>query len=152
MEQYLCLYFKHNYYQNIIGYDMVKGFYDLGNTTNSSGIEELINLIRRDQESIQNTGREQPGFTYTLHQFNGQRCLVPDSLEDAAHIIQLVMNYSAAPTGLIIQFASQMVSRPDDFSVFKTWCGKSMQEPFTCCRTERNSRSSNYKPDVPSYR
>lgn len=117
MEQYLCLYFKHNYYQNIIGYDMVRGFYDLGDTTNSSGIGELINLIRRDQESIQNTGREQTGITYTLRQFNGQRCLIPGSLEDAAHIIQLVMNYSATPAGLIIQFASQMVSRPDDLSI-----------------------------------
>lgn len=77
MEQYLCQYFKHHYYQNIVGYDMVKGFYDLGDNRDGSGsgLGELINLIKKDQDSTQAPGQRQAGLLYTIHQFGNQRCL-----------------------------------------------------------------------------
>ena len=115
MEQYLYRYFKERQYQNVLGYDMVQGFYEIGE--NDAGLQELTELIREDRQNAKSTGQEQPGLNYTLHQYGNQKCLVPDSIEDAAHMIQLLMNHSRYPVGLIIQFTSQMVARPDDLSV-----------------------------------
>ena len=116
LEQYLYRYFRERQYQNILGYDMVQGFYDIGENTDS-GVQELAELIREDRQNAKSSGQEPPGLNYTLHQYGNQRCLAPDSIEDAAHMIQLLMNHSRKSTGLIVQFTSQMVARPDDLSV-----------------------------------
>lgn len=98
---------------------MIKGFYDLtdGCGGSNSALAELINLIKEDHESTQTQEERQSGLNYSIHQYGNQKCLLPDSVEDAAHIIQLVMNYSKNSTGIIVQFASQIVARPDDLAM-----------------------------------
>ena len=84
-------------------------------------MQELAELIREDRQNAKSTGQEPPGLNYTLHQYGNQRCLAPDSIEDAAHMIQLADEPQPdSPAGLIVQFTSQMVARPDDLSVDET--------------------------------
>lgn len=116
LEQYLCRYFLERRYQNVVGYDMVQGFYDLYRKE-ESGLQELQKLIQTDRQNTNSSGQRQSGLNYTIHQYGNQKCLTPESLEDAAHMIQLLMNYSTHSTGLIVQFASQMVARPDDLAI-----------------------------------
>lgn len=119
LEQYLTRHLAGRGYQGVLGYDMVQGFHDLIPPRDGapSGLDQLQNLIRQDTRNSR-TERERPaGLSYTLCQYGREQFLRPDSTEDAAHMIQLLMNYSQGALGLIVRTTSQMAARPDDLDV-----------------------------------
>lgn len=117
LDQYLCSTLLHNGYRHVLSYDMVRGFSELSPVQEGTytGIQILRGLIRQEAHSLQsqsqNGSRE---MSYTIQQFGQQTFLRPESPEDAARMIQILMNYSNESLGMIVRFTSQLVARPDD--------------------------------------
>ena len=119
LDQYLCRQMERRGYCHIISYDMVRGFSDLKKSDDGgmSGLDELQQLLQQDRQATSASGgggQRQEELQYTLHRYGNRQFLKPSCMEDAAHMIMLLMNHSGSSVGLIVRFASQLVARPDD--------------------------------------
>ena len=119
LDQYLCRQMERRGYCHILSYDMVRGFSDLKKRDDggASGLDELQQLLQQDRQATSASGgggQRQEELQYTLHRYGNRQFLKPSCLEDAAHMMMLLMNHSGSSVGLIVRFASQLVARPDD--------------------------------------
>ncbi len=124
LEQYLCDFMVAAGYQYVLQYDMVQGFWDMNRSVGAnSGLAELQEQLRLAAQSRQRLcgggGGQQGanGPSFSLSDVNGKQLLLPESLEDAASMIQLMMSNSRAPIGIIVRFSSQFVARPNDLDL-----------------------------------
>lgn len=120
LDQYLCSVMRRAGYTQILSYDMVRGFSDLvkADQDGSCGLKELQELIAQEQKSTRTSNNQEGGaLSYSVHTEGETRYLLPDGLENAAHMIHLLMCHSKTLTGIIMRFTSQLVSRPDDLDL-----------------------------------
>ncbi|MCR5734732.1 MAG: AAA family ATPase [Lachnospiraceae bacterium] len=104
-------------YNGVIFYNPVEGFHDKAGFDQKTDIIDLIEKTV-DREKRERENREE-GTLNLIRRRNaqGQISLSPESIEDAANIISLIMMNSTTPVAMVLSFSSRMSARPDDLDI-----------------------------------
>lgn len=115
LEIYLARMCQSYGYQYILCYDPVEGFHSVyGIQADLNPVEEIERLIKKageDAEGLRN--RPFSGVT-RHHNARGEVTLLPGTLENAAHLIYLLLTSASRSIAVIVSFSSRMAARPDD--------------------------------------
>lgn len=101
-------------YQGVVCYDPVEGFHHVHGLQLKGNV---ISEIERITQEVRNENREQQNSTLNLttrQNAQGDISLIPDSFQDAAHIIYLLLARCSFSVSVIMSFSSRMMARPDD--------------------------------------
>ena len=101
-------------YQGVICYDPVEGFHHVHGLQLKGNV---ISEIDRITKEIRNENHERQNNTLNLtrrHNAQGDILLIPDSFQDAAYIIYLLLSRCSFSVSVIMSFTSRLMARPDD--------------------------------------
>ncbi len=100
-------------YQAILFYNPLEGFHSIyglqQKTDVMSLVESLVGNARNGQGDTLNLSRRQDA--------HGQTALIADTIEDSAHIIDLLLQQSCTSLAVIVSFSSRITARPDDLDI-----------------------------------
>ena len=136
-------------YQGVVCYDPVEGFHHIhglqlkGNVI--SEIERIVLEIRNENGNQQNNT-----LNLTRRQnAQGDISLIPDSFQDAAHIIYLLLSRCSFSVSVIISFSSRMMARPDDLDTDERMTFMYLQNGAANARKNRAGDYSNSDASKP---
>lgn len=133
-------------YQGVVCYDPVEGFHHVHGLQLKGNV---ISEIERITQEARNENRDQQNNSLNLtRRQNAQRdiCLVPDSFQDAAHIIYLLLSRCSFSVSVIMSFSSRMMARPDDLDTDERMTFMYLQNGATNAKKNRAGDFSN--PDA----
>lgn len=104
-------------YQGVVCYDPVEGFHHIhGLQVKGNAISEIERIVQEEGSGTQ----DQHGSALNLTRrksAQGEESLIPDSFQDAAHIIYLLLTKCSFSVSVILNFSSRMTARPDDLDL-----------------------------------
>lgn len=104
-------------YQAILSYNPIEGFHLINRLQQKINVLDLVEKIVADAQNDQRGGQE-GSVTVTKRKTTlGHDALFADSMEDAAHIIDLILANSTTSIAVIVTFSSRMTARPDDLDI-----------------------------------
>ncbi len=114
----LALYLAHTCqslgYQSVLFYTPVEGFYSINGLQQKADALSLVeNIVRNAQDGQQKDSIRLSRRKSTI----GNDSLAAESMEDAAHIINLILTQSSTSIAVIVSFSSRMMARPDDLDM-----------------------------------
>ena len=136
-------------YQGVVCYNPVEGFHHIhglqlkGNVI--SEIERIVLEVRNENGNQQNNTLN---LTRRLNA-QGDISLIPDSFQDAAHIIYLLLSRCSFSVSVIISFSSRMMARPDDLDTDERMTFMYLQNGATNARKNRAGDCSNSDASKP---
>lgn len=136
-------------YQGVVCYDPVEGFHHVhGLQLKGNAISE----IERITQEVRNENREQQNGTLNLtrrQNAQGGISLIPDSFQDAAHIIYLLLSRCKFSVSVIMSFSSRMMARPDDLDTDERMTFMYLQNGAVNAKKNRAGDSSNSDTSKP---
>ena len=136
-------------YQGVVCYDPVEGFHHVhGLQLKGNAISE----IERITQEVRNENREQQNGTLNLtrrQNAQGNISLIPDSFQDAAHIIYLLLSRCKFSVSVIMSFSSRMMARPDDLDTDERMTFMYLQNGGVNAKKNRAGDSSNSDTSKP---
>ena len=136
-------------YQGVVCYDPVEGFHHVhGLQLKGNAISE----IERITQEVRNENREQQNGTLNLtrrQNAQGDISLIPDSFQDAAHIIYLLLSRCKFSVSVIMSFSSRMMARPDDLDTDERMTFMYLQNGAVNAKKNRAGDSSNSDTSKP---
>jgi len=104
-------------YQGVVFYNPIEGFHGLAGLQQKTDVINLIENIVQQGRKSQMNGQEGNLNLTKRNNIQGQPSLFADSMEDASHIIDLIMTNSCTPIAIVVSFSSRMSARPDDLDI-----------------------------------
>lgn len=100
-------------YQAVLFYTPIDGFYSI------SGLQQKVNVLDLVEDLVKTAQNDQQnGFELSRRRSStGNESLVAENMEDAAHIIDLLLTQSTTSLAVIVGFSSRMTARPDDLDM-----------------------------------
>ena len=133
-------------YQGVVCYDPVEGFHHVHGLQLKGNV---ISEIERITQEARNENRDQQNNSLNLtrrQNAQGDTSLVPDSFQDAAHIIYLLLSRCSFSVSVIVSFSSRMMARPDDLDTDERMTFMYLQNGATNAKKNRAGDFSN--PDA----
>lgn len=133
-------------YQGVVCYAPVEGFHHVHGLQLKGNV---ISEIERITQEVRNENRDQQNNSLNLtrrQNAQGDICLVPDSFQDAAHIIYLLLSRCSFSVSVIMSFSSRMMARPDDLDIDERMTFMYLQNGATNAKKNRAGDFSN--PDA----
>ena len=130
-------------YQGVVCYDPVEGFHHVHGLQLKGNV---ISEIERITQEVRNENREQQNGTLNLtrrQNAQGDISLIPDSFQDAAHIIYLLLARCSFSVSVIMSFSSRMMARPDDLDTDERMTFMYLQNGAINAKKNRAGDSSN---------
>lgn len=130
-------------YQGVVCYDPVEGFHHVHGLQLKGNV---ISEIERITQEVRNENREQQNSTLNLttrQNAQGDISLIPDSFQDAAHIIYLLLARCSFSVSVIMSFSSRMMARPDDLDTDERMTFMYLQNGAINAKKNRAGDSSN---------
>lgn len=133
-------------YQGVVCYDPVEGFHHVHGLQLKGNV---ISEIERITQEVRNENRDQQNNSLNLtrrQNAQGDVSLIPDSFQDAAHIINLLLSRCSFSVSVIMSFSSRMMARPDDLDTDERMTFMYLQNGATNAKKNRAGDFSN--PDA----
>ena len=133
-------------YQGVVCYDPVEGFHHVHGLQLKGNV---IAEIERITQEVRNENRDQQNNSLNLtrrQNAQGDVSLIPDSFQDAAHIINLLLSRCSFSVSVIMSFSSRMMARPDDLDTDERMTFMYLQNGATNAKKNRAGDYSN--PDA----
>ncbi|MCR5734340.1 MAG: AAA family ATPase [Lachnospiraceae bacterium] len=117
LEMYIARVCERLGYSGVIFYNPIEGFHGRSGLKQKLDIIDLIEkTVEREKRDRENSGEGDLNLTRRRNS-QGEISLIPDSMEDASHIIGLLMINSTEPIATVVSFSSRMSARPDDLDI-----------------------------------
>lgn len=136
-------------YQGAVCYNPVEGFHHI------HGLElkgNVISEIERIAREVRSENRDQQNNTLNLirrQNAQGDMSLIPDSFQDAAHIIYLLLSRCSFSVSVIMSFSSRMMARPDDLDTDERMTFMYLQNGATNARKNKAGDPTNADASKP---
>lgn len=145
----LELYIAHNCkslgYQAVLFYKPIDGFYALNGVSQEVDVLAHVESIVREAKS-KDTSEQGGGLNLVRrHSALGNASLSTSSIEEAAHVIDLVMTQSKIPIAIIVSFSSRITARPDDLDMDERMIFMHFQE---ASNNARKNRTNDENPSI----
>ena len=115
-------------YQAILFYTPIDGFYLV------NGLQQKVNVLEIVENTVKSVSNGQNGeqngsLGLTKRKsLAGNDSLAPESIEDAAHIVNLLLTHCDTSIAIIVSFSSRMTARPDDLDMNERFTFMHFQE------------------------
>ena len=104
-------------YQAVLFYSPIDGFYLV------NGLQQKVDVLQIVENTVKSVSSAQDGnqdgsLGLTRRKSPvGNDSLTPESIEDAAHIVNLLLTHCETSIAIIVSFSSRMTARPDDLDM-----------------------------------
>lgn len=104
-------------YQAVLFYNPIDGFYIINGLQQKIDVLELVENTVKAVASGQGNGQNVSLGLTKRKSTVGNDSLFPESIEDAAHIVNLLLTHCNTTIAVIVSFSSRMTARPDDLDM-----------------------------------
>lgn len=104
-------------YQAVLFYNPIDGFYIINGLQQKIDVLELVENTVKAVASGQGNGQNGSLGLTKRKSTVGNDSLFPESIEDAAHIVNLLLTHCNTTIAVIVSFSSRMTARPDDLDM-----------------------------------
>jgi ATPase AAA-2 domain protein len=104
-------------YQAVLFYNPIDGFYIINGLQQKIDVLELAENTVKAVASGQGNGQNGSLGLTKRKSTVGNDSLFPESIEDAAHIVNLLLTHCDTTIAVIVSFSSRMTARPDDLDM-----------------------------------
>ena len=104
-------------YQAVLIYNPIGGFYIINGLQQKIDVLELAENTVKAVASGQGNGQNGSLGLTKRKSTVGNDSLFPESIEDAAHIVNLLLTHCNTTIAVIVSFSSRMTARPDDLDM-----------------------------------
>ena len=104
-------------YQAVLFYNPIDGFYIINGLQQKIDVLELAENTVKAVASGQGNGQNGSLGLTKRKSTVGNDSLFPESIEDAAHIVNLLLTHCNTTIAVIVSFSSRMTARPDDLDM-----------------------------------
>ena len=115
-------------YQAVLFYTPIDGFYSINGLQQKVEVLELVESTVKARSNNREGGQEGSLGLSKRKSPVGNDSLVPESIEDASHIINLLLTQCEVSIAVIISFSSRMTARPDDLDMNERFTFMHLQE------------------------
>ncbi len=124
--------------QAVLFYNPIEGFHQLAGLQQKCDVMGIVERIVADARKEEQDGQEN-FLNLTRHQRGEEEfALYTDCVEDAAHVINLVLTRSEVPIAVVMSFSSRIVARPDDLDTNERMTFMYLQEGSLHARKNQN--------------
>ena len=103
--------------QAVLVYNPIDGFYIINGLQQKIDVLELVENTVKAVASGQGNGQNVSLGLTKRKSTVGNDSLFPESIEDAAHIVNLLLTHCNTTIAVIVSFSSRMTARPDDLDM-----------------------------------
>ncbi len=104
-------------YQAVLFYNPIDGFYIINGLQQKIDVLEIVENTVIKATSGQGNGQDDSLGLTKRKSTVGNDSLFPESIEDAAHIVNLLLTHCNTTIAVIVSFSSRMTARPDDLDM-----------------------------------
>ena len=104
-------------YQAVLFYTPIDGFYLVNGLQQKVDVLQIVENTVKTVLSSQNGSQERSLGLRKRKSLVGNDSLTPESIEDAAHIVNLLLTHCDTSIAVIVSFSSRMTARPDDLDM-----------------------------------
>lgn len=117
LELYLARICQSLGYQAVLFYTPIDGFYLVNGLQQKVDVLQIVKNTVKAVSSSQNGSQEGSLGLIKRKSLAGNDSLTPESIEDAAHIVNLLLTHCDTSIAVIVSFSSRMTARPDDLDI-----------------------------------
>jgi len=116
LEGYIENFLSDNQFQCVLGFDPINGFYEAvpGGKRQISGLKILEEIVEAERKQPCSNKDNSVALSYETKQYGDNYYIKPESLLDAAQMVRLVFTQREEKVGIIMNFSSRYIARPDD--------------------------------------
>lgn len=116
LEEYVCNFLVNNRYACVIGFDPINGFYEAlsDNHKKICGLQVIEEIIEEERKQPDAQKSQKVLFPYETKKYGENYYIKMSCLEDVAQIIRHILTQREEAIGIVMNYASRYLARPDD--------------------------------------